>query len=199
MLRIWINGWETHPPDFTPKNPNTCRWIGFFGFQSPSIGHRILGWKIQFHPDIPGCFHKKVLPQNGWVIYNGLNPDFLMDHFWGDFPHSFRKHPPGVLGFPKVSSAAPPTISLRNRTRPQPRYATDDAVRVGRLHVDTDGWEEVASKKTCAFSDGWEVVVVFGASLHGKKIAGFIISRVITFSPRICHGFSAKSRGYIYI
>ena len=25
----------------------------------------------------------------------------------------------------------------------QPRYATDDAVRVGRLHVDTDGWEEV--------------------------------------------------------
>eukprot|EP00438_Fugacium_kawagutii_P032837 Skav224529 [mRNA] locus=scaffold388:494507:496319:+ [translate_table: standard] len=24
----------------------------------------------------------------------------------------------------------------------QQRYATDDAVRVGRLHVDTDGWEE---------------------------------------------------------
>ena len=73
---------------------------------------------------------------------------------------------PGFLGIPKASSvASTPTALFRNRTRPQPRYATDDAVRVGRLHVDTDGWEEVHFRMV----GSWEVVVVFGASLHRKK------------------------------
>ena len=48
----------------------------------------------------------------------------------------------GSLGHFFILQTPANTLAIFESSPRQPRYATDDAVRVGRLHVDTDGWEE---------------------------------------------------------
>jgi len=91
----------------------------------------------------------------GASLGGGIAMDFAVEH-----PEAVDKliliNPQGFIdGAPKVGPLGPlgikvlgswPLRWMANQMAyfDKPRYATDDAVRVGRLHVDTDGWEEAS-------------------------------------------------------